>query len=176
MDMSNLIRTGTVVQSKAAQGKMLARVDLHGRVTDWLPVFGISNSFVKIYIPIRVGEQVTVLCEFAEADSGVIVPSLFHEDSPEPSGVNEHTFVVSFHDGGKIAYDSQSAEMLLEAVAQAKVVAPHIEMVCDSVHCSGSMDIDGALHAGEAISTDSTISDANGDLSNFTTTDGAGRA
>ena len=176
LEIENLIRTGTVVESKASEGKMLARVDVHGRVTDWLPVFGISNSFMKLFIPICVGEQVSVLCEFAEADAGLILPSIYHEGNTEPEGANAHTMVMAFHDGGKFSYDTQVGEMTLEAVTQAKVIAPHIEMVCETSHCTGSMDIDGALHVGEQISTDSTVSDAQGDLSNFSTSDGASRA
>lgn len=176
MAQDELIRTGTVVESKAKQGKLLARVDIHGRVTDWLPVFGICNAFMKIYIPIRVGEQVSVLCEFGEADSGLILPSIFHDDMPEPSGANDETMIIAYHDGGEVRYDASSGEMTLKAISQAKVMAPHIELVCETAHSTGSWDIDGALHIGESISTDGTVTDANGDLSNFTTTDGAQRA
>jgi len=176
LSIANLIRIGTVVESKANQGKSLARVDIHGRVTDWLPVMGISNSFVKIYIPIQAGEQVTVLCEFGDADSGIIIPSLFSSVSPEPSGADASTMIVSYSDGGEFRYNTQSGKMLMRAVAEAKVVAPHIELVCETGHSTGSWDIDGALHVGEEISTDSTVADARGDLSNFTTTDGASRA
>jgi len=176
LEISNIMRVGTVVESKANEGKMLARVNIHGRITDWLPVFGISNSFMKLFFPIQVGEQVTVLCEFAEADAGIVLPSIYNEGNAEPEGANAHTMVMSFHDGGKISYDSKNGEMTLASATKATVIAPHIEMSCESVHCTGSMDIDGALHVGEQISTDSTVSDAAGDLSNFKTSDGASRA
>lgn len=174
--ISNLIRTGTIVQSRAVNGKMVARVDVHGRVTDWLPVIGTSNAFMKIYIPIVVGEQVTVLCEFGEADNGIVLRSLFSEESAEPTGMNESTAMILFHDGAKVQYDSGTGRMDVKAIGSVHMTAPHVELVCDTTHITGTLDIDGALGVGGDISTDGGITDANGDLSNFITSDGAVRA
>ena len=174
--LTNLIRTGTIVESRAVNGKMMARVDVHGRVTDWMPVIGISNAFMKIYIPILVGEQVTVLCEFGEADNGIILRSLFSQDSAEPTGMNATTASILFHDGAKAQYDSSTGRMDVEAIGSIHMTAPHVELVCDTAHMTGTLEIDGALGVGGDISTDGGITDANGDLSNFTTSDGASRA
>ena len=174
--LNNVIRNGTIRQHKSAEGKLLARVEIHGRLTDWLPVKGMCNSFVKIYFPIRIGEQVQVHAEFGEADSGVIERSIFCDDCPEPEGADNDTAIMLFHDGGEIRYNTKTGKMELNAIMEAKIIAPHIELVCETIHSTGSMDIDGALNVTEGISTDGDISDGQGDLSNFTTTDGATRA
>ncbi len=174
--INNMIRTGTITEHKSKEGKLLARVDVHGRVTDWLPVNGLSNSFMKIYIPLRIGEQVEVHSEFGEADSGVIHRSIFSEESAEPEGADNDTAIISFHDGGTFKYNTKTGLLTMEAISEAKIIAPHIELACETSHCFGSMDIDGGLNVVDGISTDGGIMDGRGDLSNFNTTDGASRA
>jgi len=174
--INNLIRTGTITQHKSKEGKLLARVDVHGRVTDWLPVAGISNRFMKIYIPVRAGEQVEVHSEFGEADSGVIHRSIYSSDSSEPEGADDDTAIIAFHDGATFKYNTETGLLTMEAISEAKIMAPHIELACETLHSTADVDIDGSLNVGGDISTDGTVTDARGDLSNFTTTDGAGRA
>lgn len=174
--INNLIRIGTIRQHKSKEGKLLARVDVHGRLTDWLPVKGLSNSFVKIYFPLREGEQVEVHSEFGEADSGVIHRSIYSKESAEPEGADNDTAIIAFHDGATFKYNTQTGLLTMEAIGEAKIIAPHIELVCESLHTTGDVDIDGSLDVGGDVSTDGTVTDGQGDLSNFTTTDGASRA
>lgn len=174
--VKNLIRNGTIVAHKSSEGKLLARVDIHGRVTDWLPVKGVSNRYVKIYIPITKGEQVEVHSEFGNADSGVIHRSIFSDELPEPQGADEHTAIVEFHDGGGFRYDTSSGKMEFIAVAEIRLAAPHIDMDCETLHIAGDTDNDGSLNVDGDITTSGEITDAMGDLTNFTTTDGASRA
>lgn len=174
--VTNLIRTGTIHEHKSKEGKLLARVNIHGRISGWMPVVGISNKFIKVYIPLTVGEQVEVHSEFGNADAGVIHRSIFSDEMPEPAGANETTAIIQFHDGGEVQYDTSGGKMTLKAVSEAKITAPHIELDCETSRCTGDMDIDGSLNVGGDISTDGEVSDVRGDLTNFTTTDGAERA
>lgn len=175
--LSNLVRKGTIVEHKSKDGKALARVDIHGRKTDWLPVqTWAANAFVKIYIPVTIGEQVEVHSEFGNADSGTIHRSFYSDKYKEPSTANENTMIIEFKDGAHFTYDTQAGLLSLKATKEVKIIAPAIGLICDSFHCTGDADIDGALNVDEDLHVGGGIEDGRGDLSNFTTTDGADRA
>ena len=104
--INNLIQVGVVVEID--ESRALARVNILGRVTDFLPVKMIGNSFVKIWIPVRVGEQVLVFSPYGNANSGFIVPSIFNKDCKEPDGVSKDLAVIEFADGVKIDSDGMN--------------------------------------------------------------------
>jgi len=124
---------------------------------------------------VLVGEQVVVLRPLGENDRGIVFPSLYHIGSKEPNGANAHTAIVAFSDGCVIKYDTQSKTLSVDACTE-------INLVCSTFVCHGdsffkkNVDITGALDVGADITTDGSVTDALGDLSNFTTTDGSGRA
>ena len=102
--ISNLCSFGTIVETKSANGLALAKVKIDDRVTDFFPVVSKSNSFKKHYIPVRVGEQVTVFCPFGEANIGFILPSIFNKGSKEPTGARDTREVVTYEDGTTFYY------------------------------------------------------------------------
>ena len=121
--ISNLCSFGTVVETKSAEGLALARVKIDERVTDFFPVASTSNSFKKHYIPIRVGEQVTVFCPFGEANIGFILPSIFNKGSKEPTGASDSREVVSYEDGTSFYYDTKSKELNINCVGDININA-----------------------------------------------------
>lgn len=173
--IQNIVVTAKVIATKAKDGKMLVKVEYDKECTsDWLPISSKGNSFIKIWMPPIVGEQVTVLRPLGDADGGIILPSIFNKECKEPSGANEHNAIVEFNDGARFEYDSDTKEL--------KVTAESIILVCTNLTVTGdakfneSVDITGALDVGADISTAGTVEDAHGDLTNFTTTDGSSRA
>ncbi len=92
--INNIVQIGTVVETKISEGKALARVNILGRVTDFLPVKMIGNDFVKIWIPVKVNEQVLVFCPYGNANSGFIIPSIFNKDCKEPEGADDKNVIV----------------------------------------------------------------------------------
>ena len=106
--LNNLIQIGTVTQIKSSDGLALARVDILGRVTDFLPVFMWANDFVKVWFPIRLGQQVAVLSPFGNADSGFILPSIYNKTCKEPSEANDENVVIEFSKGVKIVCDGEN--------------------------------------------------------------------
>jgi len=100
---NNLVQVGTVVETD--NKKALARVNVLGRVTDFLPVKMIGNSFVKVFIPVRVNEQVMVVCPYGNANSGFIIPSIFNESCKEPVGSSPDLAIVEFSGGVRIDSD-----------------------------------------------------------------------
>jgi len=106
--LNNLIQIGTVTEVKSADGLALARVNVLGRVTDFLPVFMWANDFVKVWLPIRVGQQVTVLSPFGNANSGIILPSVYNKNCKEPSGGKDENVVIEFSKGVRIVCDGEN--------------------------------------------------------------------
>ena len=121
--ISNVCSFGTIVETKSAEGLALARVKIDERVTDFFPVASRSNSFKKHYIPIRVGEQVTVFCPFGEANIGFILPSIFNKGSKEPTGASDSREVVSYEDGTTFYYDTKRKELNINCVGDINIKA-----------------------------------------------------
>ena len=121
--ISNLCSFGTIVETKSANGLALARVKIDDRVTDFFPVVSKSNSFKKHYIPVRVGEQVTVFCPFGEANIGFILPSIFNKGSKEPTGASDTREVVTYEDGTTFFYDTKIKELNVNCVGDVKIKA-----------------------------------------------------
>ena len=121
--ISNVCSFGTIVETKSANGLALARVKIDDRVTDFFPVVSKSNSFKKHYIPVRVGEQVTVFCPFGEANIGFILPSIFNKGSKEPTGASDTREVVTYEDGTTFFYDTKIKELNVNCVGDVKIKA-----------------------------------------------------
>ena len=106
--IGNLIQIGTVTEVKSAEGLALARVNILGRVTDFLPVLMWANDFVKVWMPIRVGQQVIVLSPFGNANSGIILPSIYNKGCKEPNGADDKKVVIDFANGVRIESDGEN--------------------------------------------------------------------
>ena len=121
--ISNLCSFGTIVETKSANGLALAKVKIDDRVTDFFPIASKSNSFKKHYIPVRVGEQVTVFCPFGEANIGFILPSIFNKSSKEPNGASNTREVVTYEDGTTFFYDTKSKELNVNCAGDINIKA-----------------------------------------------------
>ncbi len=121
--ISNLCSFGTIVETKSANGLALAKVKIDDRVTDFFPIASKSNSFKKHYIPVRVGEQVTVFCPFGEANIGFILPSIFNKGSKEPTGASDTREVVTYEDGTTFFYDTKIKELNVNCVGDINIKA-----------------------------------------------------
>jgi len=193
--INNLIQVGTVVEID--NSKALARVNVLGRVTDFLPVKMIGNSFVKVFIPIRVNEQVLVVCPFGNANSGFIVPSIFNVNCKEPSGSNPDTAIIEFAGGVRIDCDGKTvnvtAPVNVNVTATTATVTATNTVITSTTTNNGNVTINGNLAVNGNIAMNGAggnggvaeitgdlkvsgiIYDSKGDLTNHThsTTDGA---
>lgn len=186
--INNLVQIGTVTESKSAEGLALARVNILGRVTDFLPFMQSANSFKSHATPVRAGEQVVVLAPYGDGDSGVIIGSLFNKGCKEPSGYSDTKEVFKYEDGTRISYDTKEKVLTVDAVNAISVVCKSATVKADTVNItattthtgdisvSGNVSVSGEFSAGGNITTGGTVTDIKGDLTNFSTTDGASRA
>jgi len=151
--LNNLIQIGTVVETKSDKGLALARVDIDGRVTDFLPVFLFNNDFIKVWIPVRVKQQVVVLSPFGNADFGVILPAIYNVGNKEPAGANANNVIVEI---GSVRIETDGQSVDISAPVSVNLNTPVVNM-------SGDLVVTG------------NITDSRGDLTGHThsTTDGA---
>jgi phage baseplate assembly protein V len=150
--IQNLIQFGTVTETKIANEKMLARVKVDDdRVTDFLPMLSKNNSFTKKASPIRVGEQVVVLCPGGVGNVGVILGSIFNVNNKEPVGLSENREVTTFEDGTTIFYDTASKTLDVSAVGLINIVCQHAKVKANTTYIEststhkGDVTIDGNL-------------------------------
>ncbi len=152
--INNLIQIGTISEVKS--NKALARVDLMGRVTDFLPVLSQSNTFKKHYIPARVGEQVVVLAPFGEASGGVILRGVYNKQTKEPSA-NTTQDIQEYEDGTKVTYDSNARELKIEASNKINIICKSATVTANSVDITattsntGDVTINGNLTVSQLI-------------------------
>ena len=111
--LENIVQIGQVSATKNQDGKALARVVVHDvgedkRVTDFLPVLSLANSFFRVFFPIRVGEQVLVISLFGDANKGFILRSIFNKSCKEPDGASDTRTVIEFEDGTVVYYDTKT--------------------------------------------------------------------
>lgn len=123
----NFVEVGTVVGVDLAN-RALVRVQLGDRITNWLPYKSIANAFIKVWMPPRVGEQVTVLLPFAEANGGIAFGSIFNKGCKEPDGANDHNFIVEFEDGARIVYDTNTHDLSLSTLGAINMAATQVNI------------------------------------------------
>jgi len=151
--MAALVAFGTVVESKAHEGRALVRVAVYERVTDWLPVASLSNSFFKLWVPPLVGMQVTVISPGGDAAYGVVIPAIFNAQCKEPNGANGANAILEAG-GNRVVFNQN--DIAISAPSGVSITTP-------TVNISGDLVVGG------------NISDGRGDLTGHThdTTDGA---
>lgn len=133
----NFVEVGTVVGVDISN-RALVRVQLGDRVTNWLPYSSIANAFIKVWMPPRVGEQVTVLIPFAEVNGGIAVGSIFNKGCKEPDGANDHNFIVEFEDSTRIVYDTSTHDLSISTQHE-------INLTATAVNIEGNLNVSGTI-------------------------------
>lgn len=143
--IANLVQFGTVTETKVEAGKMLARVKVDDdRVTDFFPMLSKNNSFTKKASPIRVGEQVVVLCPGGIGNVGVILGSIYNSKNKEPEGLNNKREVTTFEDGTVIFYDSDSKTLDINAAGLINIVCKEAKVKAETTYIEST-----SLHKGD---------------------------
>ena len=124
---------------KIDKTKGLVKLDVDGRVTNWLPCVNATPSL---------GQQVA-FAEYETDGTGVVFGSLSRTDGSP----------ISLHIGD------------IDATVDGSTI-----VINGDAKITGSVKIIGDLEVEGNITTTGTVTDSKGDLTNFTTTDGAQRA
>ncbi len=171
--ISNICLFGTVSETKSADGYALAKVKIDDRVTDFFPVLSQANSFKKHFIPIRVGEQVMVLCPYGEANIGLVFRSVFNKSIKEPSGSTNEREVVTYEDGTTFFYDTKLKELNINAIGAINIVCKEATVKADKLDITattsntGNVTIKGTLSVSGKIVGQSGISISGGQGATF---------
>lgn len=88
-------------------------------VSGWLPMAGTRAKGDFDWHPLEVGERVLVLSESGELQNGIVIPAaLYSDDNPAP-GAKAGLWRKTFQDGGKVEYDRDTGEFLVDAKSKA---------------------------------------------------------
>lgn len=135
----NIAKIGAIVEVDA-QNRALAKVNIAGRVSDFLPVLHFANSFKRVINPIRVDEQVMVIAPHGEANGGFIIRGVFNVSCKEPNGWSDTKEVVEYEDGTRFSYDSSAKKLEVNCVGDISIVAGGSIRIL----AGGAIDIDGS--------------------------------
>jgi phage baseplate assembly protein V len=129
--ISNLIQVGNICEVDPQ--KALARVSILGRVTNFLPVLSISNSFKKHWVPAQVNEQVLVLSPFGSYDSGFILRGIYNKSLKEPQKSSSNNEIVEFSDGTTVEYNTEEKTVRLETNGEITIKAKKINLESEEI-------------------------------------------
>ncbi len=140
--LKNLLTIGTIVETKSEEGKALARVNICGRVSDFLPVLSFANSYKKHYIPARIGEQVLVLAPYGEANGGIILRGIFNKECKEQEGASDFKEIISYEDGVEFSYDTKNSTLEINSPKQISISCQNAFIAAQRVEIdSASIDL-----------------------------------
>jgi phage baseplate assembly protein V len=123
---ADVVKFGTVSEADYAGARVRVTIgdedDDDGHlVTGWLPMAGGRAGGDRDWHPLETGERVMVLSEGGELQNGIVMPAgLYSDDNPAP-GDKAGLWRKQFSDDGKIEYDRESGEFLVDAKSKATV-------------------------------------------------------
>lgn len=126
---------GKIVEVNYA--KSLVKVDYQGTISDFMPYKQVANSYVKIYTPAKVGEQVSII----ELDGGFMyaIASFFNVDYP--SNGDEFTHKISYEDGTELSYNTKNNTLEINAVKTINITCEDINVTCTSATLNAKQNI-----------------------------------
>ncbi|WP_300827090.1 phage baseplate assembly protein V [Helicobacter sp. UBA3407] len=153
--LKNLIAVGTICETKSEESKALARVNLCGRVSDFLPILSFANSYKRHFIPARIGEQVLVLSPYGETNGGIILRGIFNQECKENEGANDTKEILTYEDGVSFSYDSKTSTLKVDSPKQINISCQNASITAQKVEID-SPSIDLGLGGAGVVTTECT--------------------
>lgn len=150
--ISNLINIGTITQTKSAEGKALARVNIANRQSDFLPIVSFCNSYKRHFSPARIGEQVLVFCPQGENSVGFIIRGIFNEECKEPQG-SDTKEILTYEDGVSFSYDTSTSSLEINSPKTINIVCNHANIKAQTIKVD-SPSIDLGLGGAGVVTTE----------------------
>lgn len=143
--LANLIGLGTIAQADHSSARV--KVDINGRVTDWLPIpADIGNNFIR-WRPLRVGTQVLVACPGGDPANAIIVQILYSAALSPPANRGD-VDIIAFDDGTTLEYDTGAKRLTVKATDRLTVeTGGNTEVTVGgnaSIEVAGPLDITSA--------------------------------
>ncbi|HIP21301.1 MAG TPA: hypothetical protein EYG70_09285 [Sulfurimonas sp.] len=92
-------------ESLGSGKKLLVKVSVDDRVTNWLPVKTNASSFLIEHTPVRIGDQVIVFNPFGNNEDGFVDRNINYKDIPLPNNIHENLYYKEFEDGTIYQHD-----------------------------------------------------------------------
>lgn len=100
----NLIGLGTIAEVDHSSTPRV-KVNLSGRLTDWLPYPADIGANFRRWRPLRPGTQVVVVCPSGDPANAAIVQILYTTALPAPE-LGDEVDVIAFEDGTIVRHDT----------------------------------------------------------------------
>lgn len=135
--LNNLAAYGTIAAVDHARG--MVRVNVAGRLTDWLPAPGLIGQNFRAWAPLRVGTQVLVAAPSGDPANGVIAQVLYSQGLAPPNTTGD-VDIIQWNDGTRVEYDTAGKKLIFFSVGDLTV-----EATGDlRLKAGGTIHIDGA--------------------------------
>lgn len=129
--MANVIRIGKIVALDETNARV--KVDVAGLVTDWLPWAVNRAGGNRTWSAPEIGEQVVVLAPYGDPGQGVVIPSIYQDNSPAPADSKDVDRTV-YGDGTVTEYN-RATHQLLWNLGPTKITANRTQL---KLECNGS--------------------------------------
>jgi len=120
-----MIQYGKIVDFKyitlGTGKKLVVKVNVDERVTNWLPVKTKASSFLVEHTPVRISDQVIVFNPFGDNEDGFVDRNLTYKDIPLPAGVDENKYYQEFEDGTVYIHDTKEKQITLTTPLKIKL-------------------------------------------------------
>ncbi|RLM12569.1 baseplate assembly protein [Gibbsiella quercinecans] len=114
--LTNLIRIGTISDVDTENG--LCRVKTGELETTWLNWLTMRAGNARTWWAPSVGEQVIILSMAGELTTAFVLPAVFSDANPAPSG-SDSDLVVTFQDGARFSYSPENGELAIDGIKTA---------------------------------------------------------
>lgn len=128
--LANLIGLGTIAEVDHSSARV--KVDINGRVSNWLPFPAEIGANFRRWRPLRPGTQVLFACPAGDPANAVIVQILYTDALPPPADSGDVDVIV-FDDGTTIRHDSAAHELTIISAGDLRLKAQG-EMWLDAQH------------------------------------------
>jgi phage baseplate assembly protein V len=120
-----LVIFGTVSEVDHKAKKL--RVTEGNLTSGWLPFPAETGRNYRRWRPIKLGQQLIVLCRAGDPNNGVIIGELYCESNDAPL-TDENIDIIEFNDGAELRYDSKNKAMTIQSAGELNLIATRINM------------------------------------------------
>jgi len=175
--LAGLVKDCYVVAVDLTSSPPACRVSDGEWVSGWVRWHSIAAGKVRHWRAPSLNEQGTLISASGDVAQGTFIPGLYGNGGPPPDN-RDHVEVWHFEDGGRLVYDWQDSiysitlptgtvsikvgTTLAEVTDNAVTVRAGTIDLEATVNIKGPVNIDGALHATQNITSDGAILDTAG--------------
>lgn len=102
--------------------KLVAKVNVDDRTTNFLPVQCNASSFLVEHLPIAINDLVMVINPNGNNEDGHIIRNIPYEDIPLPANADKNTHIKVFKDGTNYVHNVQTKKITLNTPCDITII------------------------------------------------------